>query len=326
MSQKTPSSPVGFTWRDYVDWLAHEAGSLAAAAEQLSARHQHRDDTQSIERALRRLRARTRGDGGKWGGRALAAFGLPGAAEQRARWMGAYHSRFTDLPVPVCEDLVRLWDRPPLSQSRQARVWLSLAHGSCALRRDDPVQARVHLASARTHLASAPPEAHIELLLVEAYLASRHDPAAVVPLLERAQPLLSEVQDETQRACLQARWVDQRAYDLNRQRPPDYPRSEALYRAIPPDSPSLFVRCRRANGLAYLCWKQGRPDEAVALAREACRHAGDGGHLRLRVMALAMLARVSQGEEAADAHRRASAIAASLEDETLRLRLLPSRR
>src|SRR6478736_1528819 len=46
------------------------------------------------------------------------------------------------------------------------------------------------------------------------------------------------------------------------------------------------------NGLAYARWKQGDAAGAAELAREAARHAGDGGHVRLRVMALSMLARV----------------------------------
>lgn len=312
--------PAGLTWGDYIDWLVTESGTLAAAAERLSARHGHRDEAASIERALRRLRSRGQGDGGKWGARALAAFGLPGAADERARWMGAYHSRFTDLPVPVCEDLVRLWDRPPLGQSRTARPWLSLAHASCALRRDDPERARAHLDDARAHLAAAPTEARVELLLTEAFLASRGAPERVPQLLDEAEPLLDDCRDAPSRACLRVRWIDHRTYDLNRARPPRYDASEALYRSVPVDGVPPFVLCRRANGLAYARWKQGHRDEGAALAREASRHAGDGGHVRQRAMALAMLARICDGDEAADALRRASAIAARLDDETLRLR------
>jgi hypothetical protein len=253
---------------------------------------------------------------------ALTVFGLPGAAEERVRWMGAYHARFTDLPVPVCEDLVRLWDRPPLSQSRRARAWLSLAHASCCLRRDDRPHAALHLAEARALQASAPADAQAELLLVEAYLEGSESPeraarlAAVGPLLER-------VDDVEARACLHVRWVDQRAYAINRGRdghPPRLDEAEALYRSVETSSAPPFVLSRRANGLAYARWKQGYPTEAAELAREAARHAGDGGHVRLRAMALAMLARVAEGPEAREAHRRAAEIAARLEDETLRFR------
>jgi len=61
-------------------------------------------------------------------------------------------------------------------------------------------------------------------------------------------------------------------------------------------------------------------EEGAALAREASQHAGDGGHMRMRAMALNMLARIVGGEEGADAKRRAMAIANELEDEVLRLR------
>jgi hypothetical protein len=169
-------------------------------------------------------------------------------------------------------------------------------------------------------LAAAPPDAQVEHLLVRAYLATRPDPAAVPGLLDQARAALERVEDGDQHACLMARWVDQRSYAYNRQNPPDHAASEALYLALPL-SPLPFVRCRRANGLAFLRWKQGRPGEAAALAREAIRYAGDGGHLRLRFMALAMLARVSDGDEAQEAGRRAAAIAAALDDETLRLRI-----
>lgn len=314
--------PSGLTWGAYLGWVVSEAGSLAAAAERLSARHGHRDDAQSIERALRRLRTREQGDGGKWGMRLLQVFGLPGAIRERARWLGAYHSRFTDLPVPVCEDLVRLWDQAPLNQERGARVWLSLAHASCALRRHEAARADEHLAAARAAGVSAPPDARVELLLVEAFLASRQEGARADELLERVGPLLAECEGMDAQ-CLRVRWVDQRAYQLNRQQPgasAQVAEAEALYRAVPTEGAPPFVLARRASGLAYARHRLGDDEGAVELAREACRQAGDGGHVRLRAMALAMLARVGRGDEAAEAHRRATAIAAMLDDETLRLR------
>src|SRR4029079_3318926 len=125
------------------------------------------------------------------------------------------------------------------------------------------------------------------------------------------------------RACLYARWIDQRAYERNKSRdgrPPDHAGAEALYRSIPTDEAPAFALCRRANGLAYARWKLGYPDEGAALAREACVTAGEGGHLRLRAMALTMLARIVSGEEGAAARERALGIAMGLEDEPLRLR------
>lgn len=313
----------GFSWADHVAWLVEAHGSLSAVAERLSALRGYEDDVATIERALRRLRARGQRDGGAWGARLLAAFGVPGAVDARARWMGAYHSRFTDLPLPVCRDLVRLWDRPPVSDAPASRVWLALAHATCALRGNEPDAAAVHLRRARASIAKAPPEARVEIHLVEAFLASRADIPAVPGLLARVEPLLAEPMPSQDRACLYARWIDQRAYEKNRVaegKPPDNAGAESLYRTIPEDGAPPFALCRRASGLAYARWKQGFPGEAASFARRACDHAGDGGHLRLRAMALNMLARITTGPESDAARARAAAIAASLDDEALRMR------
>jgi hypothetical protein len=315
--------PAGFSWEDYVAFLVEREGSLAAVAERLVARRGYADDAGSVERALRRLRARGQRDGGTWGARALAAFGLPEAVDARARWMGAYHSRFNDLPLVLCRDLVRLWDRPPVSDAPGARTWLALAHATVLLRAADVEGAAAQLSRARASWRGAPAEARAELLLAEAFVASRRAPERVPALLAEVEPLLHEPMPAADRACLRARWIDQRAYDLNKQRgdrAPDPAAAEALYRALPAEGAPAFALCRRANGLAYARWKQGFPAEGAAFAREACRHAGDGGHLRLRAMALSMLSRIAPGDEAADAKRRALAIAASLDDEQLRLR------
>lgn len=304
-------------------WLVEQHGSLSAVAERLSAHRGYVDDAGSVERALRRLRTRGQQDGGTWGARALSAFGLPGAVDARTRWMGAYHSRFTDLPVPLCQDLVRLWDRPPVSEAPASRVWLALAHASCALRLAARDRAAVHLRRARAERRHAPPGARAELLLAEAFVASREDVTRVPGLLAEVEPLLSTDMPAEDRACLHARWIDQLAYERNKargERGPDHAGAEALYRTIPVAGAPSFALCRRANGLAYARWKQGHRDEGAALAREACRHAGDGGHLRLRAMALSMLGRIVGGAEGEDAKRRAIAIAAGLDDEALRLR------
>lgn len=315
----------GFSWADHIAWLVARHGSLAAAAERLSALRGYNDDVESIERALRRLRARGQRDGGAWGERVLAAFGLPDAVDARARWMGAYHSRFTDLPLPVCQDLVRLWDRPPVSDAPGSRTWLSLAHASCALRGEDREAATLHFRRARASLARAPADARAELLLGEAFIASRTDVQRVPPLLAEVEPLLQGDMRAHDRACLHARWIDQLAYERNRAREgraADHAGAEALYAAIVVEGAPPFVLCRRANGLAYARWKQGHAEEGAALARKACEHAGDGGHLRLRAMALSMLARIAGGAEGDEARRRAIAIAGELEDEALRLRFV----
>ena len=102
------------TWAEYIGWLVDEHGSLAAAA-QKAAGTEH--DAASVERALRRLRLKKYGNGGDWGRRLLRTFGLPKQTADRVRWMGLYHSRFTDLPVDLCLDQLRAWSRPPVSES-----------------------------------------------------------------------------------------------------------------------------------------------------------------------------------------------------------------
>jgi hypothetical protein len=237
--------------------------------------------------------------------------------------MGAYHSRFTDLPLPVCRDLVRLWDRPPISDAPASRIWLALAHATCALRGNETEAATTHLRRARASCNKAPPEARIEQLLVEAFTQSRANVQAVPPLLAQIEQLLAEDMPTHDRACLYARWIDQRAYEKNRSGPgktPDHAGAEALYRTIDENGSPPFALCRRSNGLAYARWKQGFTEEAATFARRAAEHAGDGGHLRLRAMALNMLARIVGGPESEQARQRAAAIAASLDDEALQMR------
>ena len=127
----TPGQNYGQpTWGVYLGGLIAEHGSLVAVSERLAATHGWRDDVESITRALRRLRQRGSLPGGKWGDRLLRTFGLPASVDARLRFMGSYHSRFVDLPVPLCADLVQLWDRPPTNESRAGRLWLSLARRS----------------------------------------------------------------------------------------------------------------------------------------------------------------------------------------------------
>lgn len=310
-----------FDWSAYVAFVISREGSLTAAAEKLAAARAYEDDVGSVERALRRLRHKGTTDGGRWGRRALAIFGMPDEVLRRLRWMGAYHSRFTDLPVPIAADLVRAWDRPPVNGSRHARAWLGLAQASVALRRADLDSAVAHVERVRGDLGLAPANARIEAWLVLAYVASRRTPEAVPALLRDASALLASVDDDEDRACLCARIIDHRGYAAARSQPADHAAAEALYAEIDERGAPPFVRARRASGLAHARWKLGRREEAIALAREAVREAGDGGHVRLRAMALSLLARISDGEESTKAHARAVAISTRLDDETLRLRL-----
>ena len=123
-----------FTWASLLDDLVARHGTLASVAEQLAETRNFTEDIGSIERALRRLRARGSRPGGKWGAALVRRFGLPGAVDRRLRFMGSYHSRFVDLPVPLCADLVTLWDRPPTSESKAGRLWLSLARATMRAR------------------------------------------------------------------------------------------------------------------------------------------------------------------------------------------------
>ena len=116
----TPSArpPPGLDWDTYVAWLVSEHGGVAALAERLVEARRGAESIESVERALRRLRARGVLDGGTWGQRLLHRFGLPPDVEGRLRWMGSYHTRFSDLPRGVCLDHLASWDRAPIAASR----------------------------------------------------------------------------------------------------------------------------------------------------------------------------------------------------------------
>lgn len=300
----------GLDWATYLDWLVATTGSLAAVADRLCAHRGYRDDIGSVERALRRLRRRGTLDGGTWGTRALAAFGLPEDAHRHVRSLAQYHARIADLPVPACADLIRAWDHPPTTASRDGRAWLALAHASLSLRRFDHTTALTHLDRARADLTTAPAAARAESLLMRAYIASKSPPRAAAPYLAALPPLLATIDDADDRACLHARHTDHLAYELNRRS--DHAAAAALYLALPTTAPP-FALARRASGLAYAHWKQALSD-AAAWAHRAVSHAGDGGHLRARAMALALLHRITGDAAPLD---RALSIARRLEDATL---------
>ncbi|MFT3694563.1 MAG: hypothetical protein QM831_15550 [Kofleriaceae bacterium] len=288
------------------------AGTLAAAADKLSAQRGYEDDIGSIERALRRLRRRGTADGGTWGARAIAVFGLPDDIDARIRMLGQYHSRIADLPRSICEDLLRAWDKPPLTESKVGRAWLAVARATLALRGADLTAAVAHLDRARADLRDAPPEARIEALLARAYVASRIDRPAVEAYIADAAALIEAITDPIEHACLKARWADHVGFALNQAR--KFAEAEAVYSALPDDETTpAFARARRASGLAYARHAQQHAD-AAQLALAASEHAGDGGHLRARAMALQLHAKIT-GD--AQSRERALAIATHLEDATL---------
>lgn len=319
-----PRTPAT-SWGDYVADLAAQHGSLAALALKLALSDKTGEDADaaSVERALRRLRTRGHADGGKYGAWLLRTFGMPRAVEERAKWMGVYHSRFTDLPVPLCLDQLRLWDRPPLAESR-TRTWLSLGYATCALRGGKLDEAEGHLVDARGgHGVAA---ARIETRLLESFLASRKgDGARSQALLEEIEPSLSDPSLERAEAiCLRARWLDQAAYRRLHPEGAAAPALEAaakLYEAIPSVDAPFFAACKRESGLAYVRHRQGAREEAIAHAQRACDHAGDGGFVRLRIAALGLLAHVLGATEGEEARARAKLAARSLEDEDLLQRL-----
>ena len=305
-------------WAGYVDGLIAEHGSLAAVCERLGAIRGYREDVESVGRALRRLRARAGLSGGAWGERLLRTFGLPRPVEARLRFMGQYHSRFVDLPLPLATDLVQLWDRPPTSESRIGRLWLSLARVTLALRADDAAEASTQLAPAAA-VAADDPVGQIEVALCAAMIESGGRPDVVPAALEPVPGLIAGLGagQSVDADCLRARYVGQVAHALNRAG--DVARALALHLELP-DGPAThpFARSRRANGVAYGHFRRGERAAALASARLAATFAGDSGHVRLRAMALLMVARIAgDSAEGNEARARARAIANALADPIL---------
>jgi hypothetical protein len=315
---------IGLDWDDYLSHLIERWGSLSAVAEQVAIRRQLAEQIDSIERGLRRLRGRGHRGGGVWGQRLLSLFGLPDAVSDRIRWMGQYHTRFTDLPASLCAELIAPWDRPPVTEG-PARIWIHLGHASLALRRWDRDEARAQLRQADRVAPRAEVAARIELLLVRSFLTTFRDLGRSVAMLDEAAPLLDDPSLSTDdRTCLRARLVDQQAYRLNKGLgglPPEPAAAEVLYASLPEEGPP-FALCRRANGLGWSRLLQGDVAGALAHGQASVEHAGDGGSLRLRAMALNLVAAAAEGtEQGVAARSRAVAIARRLEDEALRLRL-----
>ncbi len=313
-----PARPGGLTWGDLIASLVEAHGSLSQVAWKL-VEHADGDDVASVERALRRLRSRGQRDGGQWGQRLVRVFGVPRTIEDRVRWLGLYHSPFTDLPVGLCLDQLRLWDRPPMSSAR-ARVWIHLGFAGCALRTRRFDDATVHVDRTRAALAPLGREydvARIELALIEGFIAS-HRGGEVADALDRAAAVLaSATLADADRACFVARLADQRAYQLNHAG--DYTAALACYEALPAADEHPFASYRRDAGLAYGYHRTGRAAEALELAQRACEYAGDGGYTRLRAMGLILIAKLA-GPDAAEAITRARAIANRLGDDELRAR------
>lgn len=317
MSQQL-HAPVPFSWGEYVASLVAERGSLAELARHL------RDvapsltaDPSTVERGLRRLQARGTSPGETYGRLLLRHIGLPRPITEQARELGQYHSRWSDLPLPARREQLRLWDRPPISESGAA-AWVHLALGSLAMTDGDLAQVERRLELARLGVRRAGREAAVELALFEARVRSdREDGVGADRALAEAAAGLAAFPDGEAAACYRARLHDQRGYRAARgwREHPSRPRAAlAEYEAIPEGGPA-FAAFRRAHGVAWCRWRMGDHDGAAAAANQASQYAGDGGFLRFRVQSLTLLASIlqSQGRPADALLARVAAMQRSLE-------------
>jgi hypothetical protein len=309
--------PAGLSWAEYLNLWVTDCGGWSPLANQLI--HRARigveiaDDPQTVERGLRRLARRKHLPGGQYGRWMLRYFGFTSPIEQWVKWLGTYHTRFADLPSGLRLELLALWNRPPISESPLACwVYIGLAHAHHSRLDDEACASWLARAEGPSHAAG--PAAEIEIALLRAQVAiERGDYSTLDDLHRRVEERLPRVED---RMPLRARLLHQRAERCTRSEPLDLVRARDHYHAIP-DTDVPFVVFRKAVGLAYCAWKLGDTPAALRLAQQAIDAAGDGGLVRMRVMALNMLSRVLPPEQAAIVNERARRMAAALEDEDL---------
>jgi hypothetical protein len=323
------SPPVGFTWGSYVLAFVDELGGWAALADELSRRAVgvpgFPSDLQVVEKGIRRLSRREHKSGGQYGGWMVRHFGVPASLARWAQWMGQFHSRFADLPASLRLQQLGLWERPPLTETRAA-AWIHVGMASVLtrLQQDDDAVRRLDMAARVAEQAGV--ACQIEVALMRAKLATdegKRDQAE--SLFNQADAWLgSDSLGLEDRRCYHARLVGQRAYHLTRPHAgsaEDLGGALALFESIEDDPFVPFVAFRKCNGLAYCHWKLGDPDQGAAYARLAEQHAGDGGFVRFRIMALNLLARMLPDDQSEAVRRRAETLAKLLEDEDLLRRL-----
>ena len=314
MERRGSVPPHGCSWERYVDALVGAHGGWAALVDALIRRAGDvvdlPGDPQSIEKGLRRLASRDNAPGGQYGRWLLRFFAAPEPIEATARWMGQYHSRFSDLPLQLRRSQLLLWDRPPIAESPLA-PWIHLGLASVALRTGESELVRQRLRRARARpLEKA---VRLEADLLAARLArDEGDSSGAGDILGACEAVLDELEDD-ERQCYLARLLDQRAYGVIRDRG-DLEAARAHYERIPAVGPP-FVRFRRAHGLAYCAWKRGDDATALAQARAACTHAGDGGFVGFRAMALELLGHILLPADATAVQARAAEIRRSLGSE-----------
>jgi hypothetical protein len=302
-----------------------EAGGWAALSDELLRRSrgvaEFPADPQVVEKGLRRLAKRGQKSGGQYGRWLLRYFGAPASLERWAEWMGQFHSRFADLPTSLRFEQLSLWDRPPISESRLA-AWVHIGMASVLLRMQMDADALRRLEQAESCASRAGVACRIEVALVRSKLATDEgNRLAAQTLFDQVDEWLasSELAPETQ-ACYLARLIGQRAYHLTRPVPgtmPDVRAALSLFEQLP-DAPFIpFVAFRKCNGLAYCHWQLGDAALGVHFARLAEQHAGDGGFVRFRIMALNLLARMLPDPEGSIVRVRAETLSKLVEDDDL---------
>jgi hypothetical protein len=316
--------PAGLTWTEYVERWVNDCGGWLPLADQLI--HRAADsieipqDPQTVERGLRRLAKREHKPGGQYGRWMMRFFGVTSPIEQWVRWLGTYHARFADLPSGLRLEQLALWNRPPVSESPLA-CWIHIGIAAAHQSRLDVAACELWLARAERHASAAGAAAEIEIALLRAELAASRDDHAAVEVYQRAieERLRTAVLPATDELPYRARLAAVCAARFTRPPAgvaPDLHRAREYFASIP-DASIPFVAFRKHVGLAYCAWKLGDVGEATRLAERAVDEAGDGGFVRMRVMALNMLSRVLTGPSAAAVNERARRMATALEDEDL---------
>lgn len=316
--------PAGLSWADFVERWVADCGGWLPLADQLI--HRAGDsveipqDPQTVERGLRRLAKREHKPGGQYGRWMMRFLGVTSPIEQWVRWLGTYHARFADLPSGLRLEQLALWNRPPVSESPLA-CWIHLGIASAHGSRLDIAACELWLSRAERHVAAAGATAEIELALLRAELETSRDAHAAAEVHERAarERLGTAVLAAADELPYRARLAAVAAARFTRPPGgalPDLHRARACFAEIP-DAPIPFVAFRKCVGLAYCAWKLGELDEAARLVERAVEEAGDGGLVRMRVMALNMLSRILTGARAAAVNERARRMATALEDEDL---------
>lgn len=320
--------PAGLTWSEYIERWVGDRGGWLPLADQLIHRAgdavEIAQDPQTVERGLRRLARRHHKPGGQYGRWMLRFFGFTSQIEPWVKWLGKHHSRFSDLPSGLRLEQLALWNRPPIAESPLA-CWIHVGIAAAHHARLDRAACESWLVRAERHARAAGTAAEIEVALLRARLAADAGERAAVQqhCREIDERLAPGSVSQAEEACYRARLHHQRAEQCTRPAAgdaPDLAAARAYYEQIP-DSTIPFVVFHKAAGLAYCEWKLGRSAEARRLAEYAVDAAGDGGLVRMRVMALNMLSRVVPAERSAELNERARRMARALDDEDLMRRV-----